>query len=71
MNWEVHHGAEGIRHCCIPSGALAAARCDGSPVEEVLQAGNGWFGHELFKSRGSLTPACCRLSPGPQHLLLC
>lgn len=44
-SWEVPHGAEGIWHCCcIPSGALAAASCEGSPVEEeVVPAWNGSF----------------------------
>ena len=59
MNWEVHHGPEGIRHCCIPSGALAAARCDGSPVEGVLQAGDGWFWMQAFQKQRQ--PNACLL----------
>lgn len=42
-SWEVHHGAQGLWHGCIPSSALSAVSCDGSPVEEVLPDLNGSF----------------------------
>jgi len=47
-----------------PQRGLTAPR-----VEGVLQGGDGWFGRQLPKSRGSPTPACCWLSPGPRHPL--